>query len=286
MNAALALAGGSSLCFGLAFVTSRRGLRSMNSRAGAAVSIPSATLVFLLAAPFVLDAVPFDAQTMLLFCAVGLFFPALVTLLTFKSTDVLGPTLTGSVSGTAPLFALLGAGLLLGEDVPVTAALAALAIAASVVLISWRGDTGRAFPGWALLWPFSGAMLRGFTQAVVKAGLVLWPHPFAAGLICYCVSSVVVIVSKPRAKAGAPRTPPRELAWFAITGILNGAAVLLLYAALHRAPVSLVAPVVATYPLVTALLGALLPGDEKITPRMWSGIALSVAAVAWLVASH
>ena len=90
MSAALALAVLSSLCFGIALVTSRVGLRTLDPRSGAAISIPTATVLFALAAPFAFDAEGFSARAALLFALVGLFFPAIVTILTFRSNELLG----------------------------------------------------------------------------------------------------------------------------------------------------------------------------------------------------
>jgi len=286
MRAALALAGLSSLCFGIALVTSRIGLRTLDARSGAAVSIPTATALFALAAPFAFDASGFTVAAVLLFAAVGLFFPALVTIITFRSNEQLGPTITGAVSGTAPLFALLAAGLLLGEKVPAQAALACVAIVAGVAVLSWKqGEVRPGFLRWSLLWPVSGAILRGLAQAGAKAGLALWPNPFAASLIGYTVSSATVIGSNQIGRASRPPLTTHGLAWFAVTGVLNGGAVLLMYGALSIAPVSLVAPVVAAYPLITALASAVVLREEPVTRRMVAGATITVLAIVYLVTS-
>jgi uncharacterized membrane protein len=136
-----------------------------------------------------------------------------------------------------------------------------------------------------LLWPVSGAVVRGLAQVGVKAGLLLWPSAFAASLIGYVVSSATVVgADRLGARERVPRTT-RSVGWFALTGVLNGAAVLLMYAALGLAPVSLVAPVVATYPLVTALASAAVLRDEPVTARMLAGATLIVAAIVYLVAA-
>jgi len=283
---ALGLAVLSSLCFGIALVTARVGLRTLDARSGAAISIPSATLLFVVAAPFALQLDGFSLAAALLFALVGLFFPALVTLLTFRSNEQLGPTVTGAVSGTAPLFAILAAGLLLGERIPAQAAGAALAIVTGVGIISWKQGAVRSrLPGLALLWPLSGAVLRGLAQAGAKVGLLLWPSAFAASLIGYVVSSITVIGFNSLARGERPKLTQRHLAWFALTGLLNGCAVLLMYSALSRAPVSLVAPIVASYPLVTALVSAVVLRQETLTLRTVAGAMLTVAGVAYLVAS-
>lgn len=286
MTAATWLALSSSLCFGVALVTARIGLRSLDARSGAAISIPTATILFVAAAPFAFDAREFSAGAALWFALVGLFFPAVVTLLTFRSNELLGPTVTGSVSGTAPLFALLAAGLFLGEAVPARATVASVCIVAGIALMSWARGAVRPGPmGWELLWPVCGAVVRGFAQAGAKAALLLWPSPFAAGLIGYLVSSATVLAVN---QAGSPMRPRRTkpgVTWFAFTGALNGAAVLLMYAALNVAPVSLVAPVVATYPLVTALVSAAVLREEAMTRRTMAGAAVIVLATIYLVGS-
>jgi len=282
---ALAFAIASSLCFGLALVTSRVGLRTLDARSGAAISVPTATLLFVLAAPFAFDGRGFTLQAGLVFAAVGLFFPALVTLLTFRSVEELGPTLTGAVSGTTPLFAVLAAGLILGEKVPPHAALACAGIVIGVTVLTWKqGAVGPGFSGWALAWPIAGAVLRGLAQAIAKLGLTLWPNPFAAGLIGYLVSSGTVIGADRLRRSTRPAVTKHGALWFGITGALNGSAVLLMYAALSKAPVALVAPIVATYPLTTALASALLLREERVTLRLVVGACIAVASSVTLVA--
>lgn len=277
----------SSLCFGIALVSGRIGLRTLDARSGAAISIPAATVLFALAAPFAFDAEGFSVRAALLFAVVGLFFPALVTILTFRSNEQLGPTITGAVSGTAPLFALLAAGLLLGEKIPAQAAVACVAIVAGVAVLSWKQNAVRpGFIGWSLFWPIAGAVVRGLAQAGAKAGLVLWPSPFAASLIGYLVSSATVIGANQLGRSTRPQLKQSGVAWFALTGLLNGGAVLMMYGALSIAPVSLVAPVVATYPLITALLSAVVLREEAVTRRMVAGATITVLAIAYLVASH
>lgn len=286
MSVALAVSMLSSLCFGIALVTGRIGLRTTDARSGAAISIPTATVLFVLAGPFAIHAEDFSLRAALWFAGVGLFFPALVTLLTFRSNEQLGPTITGAVSGTAPLFALLAAGLLLGERVPAQAAIACVAIVAGVAVLSWKQNAVRpGFKAGSLLWPISGAVVRGLAQAGAKAGLMLWPSPFAATLIGYSVSSVMIVGANQAGRATRPRLTKHGVAWFAVTGVLNGGAVLLMYGALSAAPVSLVAPIVATYPLVTALVSALVLREEPVTPRMVAGAAITVVAIAYLVGS-
>lgn len=274
---ALALAGVSAICFGSALVTARFGLRRLDARSGAAISIPTATALLALSAPFALDVSGFTLAAVLIFAGVGIFFPALVTLLTFAANERLGPSVTGTISSTAPLFALAAAFAFLGERIPPRALIATVAVVAGVALLSWRGGQ---LMRRALWLPFAGAALRGIMQVGAKAGLALWPSPFAASLIGYGVSTVSVTL----AARGRPRSRERSaIGWFMATGVLNGLAVLLMYAALSAARVSLVAPVVAGYPLVTVLLAAVLR-EERLSARTLAGALFIAGGIAYLVA--
>src|SRR6266404_3903924 len=84
-GAAVVLALASASCFGLALTLTQFGLRDATPSAGAAISIPTSTLLFVLAAPVGLaDSSPQWAAVPVFAC-VGLLFPAAVTLITFEA---------------------------------------------------------------------------------------------------------------------------------------------------------------------------------------------------------
>lgn len=283
---ALVIALLSAVGFAVGMVTSRVGLRTLDARSGAALSIPSATILFVVAAPFALDTTGFDLRAVLLFAAVGLIFPVSVTLLTFRSNELLGPTVASAVSGTAPLFALLTASVFLGEQVPPQAAVSAVGVVAGVALLSWkRGAVRLGFIGWTLLWPLAGAVMRAFAQTGAKAGLLIWPNAFAAGLVGYLVSCSVVLAANRLRGSARPKLSRRDIAWFAGTGVLNGGAVLLMYFALSMAPVWVVAPIIASYPLLTAIIGTAVLHDEKVSLHGAAGAVLTIASIVYLLLS-
>ena len=247
--------------------------------------MPSATLLFWLSAPFTIDPAAASGKAVAIFAAVGLLFPAAVTILTFAANRRLGPTVAGTLGNLAPLFAVLGAFVVLGERPGAAQLGGLLVIVAGVLLLSWRSrslDAG-SWPLWTLVLPLAAAAIRGAIQPAVKAGLGLWPSAFAAGLIGYSVSSLVVLAVAARAGALAAITRQGAVI-FAAVGLCNGAAVLLLYLALRSGPVSLVSPLVATYPLFTLAFGAALARAEPISVRMVGGVALSVLGVMLLLA--
>ena len=271
------------MCFGSALVVAQFGFRHATPLAGATVSILFTTATGWLVSPLILDLEGWEAQALLVFGLVGLFYPALVTLLTHESNVRLGPTLTGAVSCTAPLFAVLTAVLFLGERIAPPVAAGGAIVVSGLIVLSARAPLNTP-PGWRLVLPLSGAAMRGVAQALSKLGLVLWPSPFAAALVGYTVSAAVM------ASASAAVAGPRGLRmkragvlWFMAVGALNGSATLLLYYALTIGTVSVVTPIVAAYPLFTMLFSAIFLKSETLSLKAIAGVILAVAGVAVIV---
>ncbi|HEX9463917.1 MAG TPA: DMT family transporter [Alphaproteobacteria bacterium] len=284
-NLAVPIALLASVFFGLGLVLTQYGLRHVGSTTGATISVPTTTVLCWLAAPWLLDSGGWDLRAVALFAGVGLIYPGVVTLLTFEGSRRMGPTITGTVGSTAPFFAIIAAVLFLGERPTLLAAVAVAAIIAGVALLTWQPrDTPRSWPRRALWLPIGGAMLRGIAQAVLKLGLLAWPNPFAAGVIGYTLSSAVVTTSvRLREGPSRPALNRKGVAWFMLVGVVNGAATFSLYAALNQGNVSVVAPLVATYPLFTLLLGALLLHNERLDLPRLTGVAFTVAGVVLLL---
>ena len=274
----------SAACFGAALIVVHFGLRYGGSYAGARVSLSTSFVLWWLVAPFQFDISAWHFGAAAVFALVGLFYPAAVTVLTNESNRQLGPTLTGTIGSTAPLFATALAVLLLGETLTLPIVVGGAMIVGALVLMSWRGSP-RASGGWRLMLPIGGAILRGLAQTLSKVGLNLWPSPYAATLISYTVSGATiwgVTLARP-AQEDAYRLKPGGAPWFIAAGIVNALAVFLLYEALHRGRVSVVAPLVALYPLFTLLYSALFLRTEALTRRVVVGALCAVAGVVVLV---
>jgi drug/metabolite transporter (DMT)-like permease len=282
----IVLAFGAAFLFGLALVLAQVGLRYVAPLSGAAISIPSSTALFICVAPFALADATVVWAAVPVFAAIGLMFPGSVTLLTFAANRALGAVMTGTLGNLAPLFAVALAFVILGEALRALQLGGLLAIVAGVVILTvTRGGDTRRWHSWYLLLPLAAAALRGLTQATVKLGLDIWPSPFAAALIGYLVSTVVVLTA---ARFGTGRfvadAPARGLLWFVAVGWCNGIAALLMYAALAHGSVALVSPLVATYPLVTVVGSTFLFGKVEGGMQLALGVALTVAGVALLIA--
>lgn len=285
MNPAVLLAVTAAAGFGIALVLTQAGLRHLAPLQGARVSVLTTTSLLWLLSPWLLDLGAWRLPAVAVFAAVGCLFPAAVTVLTFAANRRLGPTLAGTLGGTAPLFALAAAALLLGERISIRVLLGTVAVLLGVAALSTaRQEGSRRWSRRALLLPLSAAAIRGVAQPLTKYGLGLWPQPFAAGLIGYTVSSLALLAAV--ASFGPRQEVPRSLrgiAWFALVGVCNGAAVLTLYTALGRGRVGVVAPIVATYPLFTLAVSAALPGHERLTARALAGVFATVGGVVMIV---
>ena len=280
MTAPILLALLAACQFGTALVLTQFALRHAPPAAGARISILTPALLLAIVALWQVDPATWEPRGAAVFAAVGLVFPVAVTRLTFEANRRLGPSLAGALGNLAPVFAVLGAIALLAQRPTPAQGLALAIIAAGVAALSLaRGGARQSWPLAAAALPLAAAAIRGLVQPVSQWGLAFWPSPLAAAAIGYAVSAFVVLLTTPPARPTAPAT-----AWFAVVGVCNGGAVLTLYAALTAGPVILVAPLVATYPLVTLALAALLPGTPRPGRTTLAGIAATVAGVMLLLA--
>ena len=279
MSATLALS--AALLFGLALITTQFGLRHMEGLAGAKVSITSAAFLWWLLFPFKGFAGWHEShmQAAAIFIAAGVFFPVSVTLLAYAANRRLGPTIAGAIGSTAPLFAVVAAVLFLGERLALTQIAAIIAIVGGSIVLSARNAPGeiRLSGAW-ISW--LAAALRAVAQVVAKAGLMLWPNPYAAIVLGYSVSTLVIwIIGCASNRAESRVYNRRGVMWFVLTGLFNSSAVLALYSALQHGSVSVVSPIAASYPLVTLALNTLVLREERLTLRLVAGVTMMVAGV-------
>jgi drug/metabolite transporter (DMT)-like permease len=275
-----------SFMFGLALVFTQFGLRYASPFHGALVSIPAATILLWLAAPFLLDYRNSNLTSAAVFIAVGCFFPATVTLLTFEANRQMGPSVSAALANLSPLFAVLSSTLFLHETLYPLQALGLAAIILGGFMLSLdRQWLGMPWSYSAIIFPIGAAAIRGFTHPITKLGLAQWSSPFAATLIAYTISSLVVASAVKVQSTGWPSRYERAgLLWFGCTGICNSVGVLALYSALARGSVLIVSPLVATYPLVTLGFTAVLFRSAKTSKAVFAGVAATVVGVTLLIA--
>lgn len=281
MTAAIVLGIAAAAFLGAGLVLTQFGLRYIHPLSGAAISVPSFTIVFIMVSPILLRGETIAWHAVPIFIAVGLVFPAVLTIITFASNRALGPVVTGALGNLSPLLSVAVAILLLHEPLRLLQFAGLMVAVIGVLAITvTRTDDMRDWRTWALLLPLGASVMRGFIPPIIKVGLEIWPSPIAAGLTGYMVSTLTVLtVERIRTGRFIVRAPLAGKLWFALNGICNGIGTLLLYAALGAGPVSLVAPLYATYPLFTVGLSVLFLGNVRITWRLVAGTALTVGGV-------
>src|SRR5579883_2441704 len=129
---AIDLALAAAFLFGLALVVTQLGLAHLPPRLGAPVSLGTSTALFWLLSPWLVDWRDWNAHAAMIFAAVGLLFPASVTLLTYESNRRMGPNVAGALGNLTPLFAVLIAVAFFGEALRPAQALGIAAIVLGV----------------------------------------------------------------------------------------------------------------------------------------------------------
>ena len=283
---AIVLAFASAAFLGTGVALTQFGLRTVHPLSGAAISIPSFTLCFILLSPILLRGETIVWYAVPIFAVVGLVFPAAVTLLSFASNRSLGPVVTSTLGNLSPLFSVALAIVILHEPLRLFqfTGIVIAVLGVGIITVTRTPDM-RDWRTWALLLPLTAALLRGVIPPVIKIGLEIWPSPIAAGLTGYIFSTItVLLVERVRNGHFIVRAPLSGRLWFAVTGICNGIGTLLLYAAVGAGPITLVAPLIATYPLVTVGLSAIVLTNVRITGRLVAGSVLAVSGVVLVLA--
>ena len=285
-NAAL-LALVAAFCFALALILQQFGLRHMPVWRAPLYSIGGSVVLALVTAPVFVDFSRLDSRAVAIFAAVGCIFPVAVSILTVRGNEALGPAVSGAAANVTPLFAVLGAVFFLGERLSLAQAAGLALVVGGVAVLALRGGTAnRQWPVWVLAYPLGAALVRGAIQPAIKTGLALWHEPLAAALIGYVTSLVVILVAVgARARREGP-ADRRGVAWFLAVGATNGTATLLLYAALGLGSIALVAPLVATYPLMAWGMSAMVLRGERLGPAAMAGVIVTVLGVVLLLAGR
>jgi drug/metabolite transporter (DMT)-like permease len=284
-----ALALGAAFCFALALILTQYGLRTIPSWRSPLYSIGGALVVAWGASAVFVDWRGFRWEAAAIFAAVGCIFPVVVSILAVRANEKLGPAVSGAAGNVTPVFAVLGAVLFLGERMGPGQMAGLAMVVGGVVLLALRGGAsgtragGRHWPVWVLGLPLAAALVRGSIQPAIKTGLALWHEPLAAAAIGYALSTLVIVTLVGRRAWRAGRADPAGVRWFLGVGMCNGTATFLLYAALGLGSITLVAPLVALFPLIAVVLSYFFLRGERLHAIGLLGIVVSVAGVILLL---
>jgi drug/metabolite transporter, DME family len=277
------LAIAAAILFGVGGVLSRRGLQHANPLAAAVVSITVTTAfvwcLTLLSGPvsrlFTWRVWPFLVG--------GLVAPGLSRLMAFVGIDRIGVARTTSLMAAAPLFAVLIAMAFLGERPTPLLLLGAAAIVGGGVMLALRSRHETRWRRRDMVFPALGALGFALRDNLSRWGLRDYGDSLAAAAAATLTSLALMWIC---AAAWHTRlnVPATSLGFFALSGLSEGAAYLLMWRALSIGDVSVVSPVVNSYSIVTIALAAIFLRDlERVTWRITLAAALIVAGVALVV---
>ncbi len=280
MNSTFGFALLAAIFFGLSAIPAKRGLSHTDTQTGALISMLTVVAVFLIASPWWMRSQDWFTAGFWIFVATGLFHPALSFYFTLESMDRAGATVASTLAATSPIFAALTAMILLGESMTAPIAIGTLVTMCGVMSLTWIPGTGiTRIMRIALVFATAAAVIRGLTNTTGKFGLDLMPNAMMAGFLSYAVASLGMLVIYRLRRGRLPLDiSAAGLRTFSLSGFFIAIAIACMYSALLRNSVTLVSPVIGTYPVFT-LLAALALKEEKITLQIAGGVAVVVAGV-------
>ena len=137
------------------------GLSSIDPRSGTMISIATSALFYWVLSPFLLDGSHWTQPAVLIFILVGLFRPSVSANLSVAAIRHLGPTLSSTLSATAPIFGATMGVLWLGEILTWPVALGTAGVITAIILLSREGArAAKTWPLWALSLPIGAAAVQ------------------------------------------------------------------------------------------------------------------------------
>lgn len=280
MTWAPALSIAAAVLFGVAGVLLRRGLQNANPLAAAVVSITVTTLFVWCLTVLSGSLGRLFTWKIWPFLVAGLVAPGLARLMFFVGIDRIGVARAFSLMATAPLFAVLMAMAFLGERPTPLLLLGALAIAGGSMLLARRSEHEAQWRRRDMIFPALGALGFALRDNLSRWGLRDYGDSLAAAAAATVTSLLVMWICAAawRAKLSVPRP---SLAFFAMSGVCEGSAYLLMWRALSIGDVSVVSPLVNAHSIVAIVLAAIFLRDlERVTWRIVVATLLIVAGVA------
>ena len=282
-----------ALGFSCAGIFARIGLRGVKTSIATAISVVTSFIV-IGSITAIYDAPAMGAIAPIAFVwflASGIVSFPVARLLNYTSVGMIGATRTASIISAQPLFAATLAMLFLGERLNWLLGLGTgIIVAAMIVIVSERQDSAptatridRRFLLGCVIGLAAGAGYGGssvLTRTIVQD----YATPLVGVTFSLMFGSLSMVAVAGRDVSDVLHVPRKSLAIIALAGLCSGGAVTCLFFAFSRAPVIVVSPIVATYPLMTLLTAQVfLRRLEKITLTLVVGTLLVVGGLILVV---
>jgi drug/metabolite transporter (DMT)-like permease len=258
------------------------------------------------------EALSVSGRTLLWFAVLGLIQFPIGRFLNYKAIGLAGVATATTISGSSPLVASLLATAFLRERMTLPVMLGTVAVVVGLALVmsdsrafaraGGRGHDEEA-PGHTsparhhesrrgavigLLCAAGGAVAYGASHNIVRHVVTEWalPAPVIASYALLVGVTALFLISSRRLGSDL-RGRRSALVKMAVAGVFSSFGIFFMYLALSKAPVVLVSPLAAVYPLIAmALTHVFLQRLERVTPRMVGGGVLVAMGVALVVSAR
>ena len=271
---------GAAALFGASANVARTGLDHVDSRTGAIIAIGTTVGCYLVVSPLWMRASDWSNPGLLGFAGYGLIHPWLSRYMAYEANRRVGATISATFEANSPLLTIALAMLFLGERPTVLIAAGTLMTVAGMTWIYWDRTVAASIMRAAALLALGAMALRALLSIVAKVGLEAMPNPVMGAFATYAVSlACALCFHRARAADGDLPIFRKGAGWFVLAGVFTGLGTLCLFSALLRGQVMVVAPILASYPLFTMLIAAMLR-TEALGRHTVIGVAIAVTGVA------
>ena len=238
-----------ALGFAASHTLAKGALRTSNAFTGAAIST-AVNCLFLWPLSFIL--VPGESifiKGLWAFVLDGALNPGLSRWLLYTGIFYIGVSRSGSIAGSAPLFSLIVALTLLGENVTMPVLTGTAAVVLGIVLLSQRKEEA-SFSLWGVFIALLAAILFGLSPPIRRWGFDMGAHPLPGAALASTVSLALLLLLSPSFGSGSKLVLNRRaLILFGLGGVANCLAVIAYFYALSISQVVIVVPLANAYPL-------------------------------------
>jgi len=286
----------SALCFSSGHIVAKFAMRQDNLFVGLLVSVATGVVMIGAIAAFTVRDWSIPLGAIALFAAAGIVGPGIGRVTAMKAIRDAGTSVAIPLQASAnPIISSLG-GVLLFSEIMDLGRVLALALIVTGIIASASGGSANRGEGLAhavstgrsrlrlAAWPLAAGAAYATSDMLRKTALLSFADAVLGtfiGLVASLAVWTLALAASERLRAGV--RPDRTLWWFVLHGIVSAAAVVLLMAALNVGDLSVVAPIVASQPVVIVVLGALLLRRfERLRPGTILGALMVFAAVTYL----
>ena len=270
----------SAMMYALSSVLIKLGLNFSNSHSGVLISIITNVISLWVVAIFFLPLALLFSPYILIFVAAGILAPGIARMLRYVSLERIGVSRTAPLTATSPVYASLFAVFFLKEEITAAIIIGTILIIFGVIFIS-RGSLK--IQKEDMIFALIAAFITGIAAPIRKLGLNYLNYPLLAAVVTATAAMAVAVsilyyrgnIRKCRFDKGTK--------FYAVSGLLISAALLFNFAALSAGNVSVVVPLLTTYPLFAIFFSHLfLSHVEKIDSKVWIGAVVIVAGAVML----